>query len=120
MNRTLWTSLARSEKSRACRYVLLKPELATYTQQPVLLISGACDSYVTPAVTRTIAAALGQEDNVWIVDKAKHNRSRTKCPDEYDQRIVEHFRNAFTESAPATDQFGKDFQVSEKVSEAVF
>ncbi len=103
VNRTLRVSLARSEKSRACRYVLLAPELATYTQQPMLLISGACDSYVTPAVTRTIAAALGQEDNVWIVDKAKHNRSRTKCPDEYDRRIVDHFRNAFAESAPATD-----------------
>jgi pimeloyl-ACP methyl ester carboxylesterase len=100
VNKTLRTSLARSEKSRACRYVLLKPELETYSQQPVLLISGDRDSYVTPTVTRTIAAALGQEDNVWIVDKAKHNRSRTKCRDEYDQRIVDHFRSAFAGAVP--------------------
>ncbi|MEO2012928.1 MAG: alpha/beta fold hydrolase [Fuerstiella sp.] len=108
VNKTLRTSLTRSEKARACRYVLLKSELATHTQQPVLLISGDRDSYVTPAVTRTIAAALGQEDNVWIVNKAKHNRSRAKCPDEYDQRIVEHFSNAFAEAASADNHHDGD------------
>ncbi len=107
VHKTLRTSLARSEESRACRYVLLEPELKTYSQQPVLLISGARDSYVTPNVTRTIATALGQEDNVWIVEQAKHNRSRAKCPEEYDYRIVEHFRNAFAAAASTVTDAGE-------------
>ena len=97
-------SLARSEKSRACKYALLQHDLDGYEQQPMLLISGSRDSYVTPVVTKTIARKFDQQNNVWIAEKAKHNRARKKYQAEYDQRIVAHFTKAFA-ATTRTDRF---------------
>ena len=87
----LWQTLARSERSRNCRYVHLE-HVARHFDRPVLMISGSRDSYVTPRVTREVARLLNCEDCVWIVEKAKHNKPRTKAKEEYDDRLVQHFR----------------------------
>lgn len=87
----LWQTLARSERSRNCSYVHLE-HAARQFDRPVLMISGSRDSYVTPRVTREVARLLSCEDSVWIVENAKHNKPRVKAKDEYDDRLVQHFR----------------------------
>ncbi|MEQ9408860.1 MAG: alpha/beta fold hydrolase [Fuerstiella sp.] len=84
-------TLARSERFRHCRYVHLEHEAKQF-DRPVLLISGSRDSYVTPNVTMEIAETLNCLDQIWIVDRAKHNKSRQRAKMDYDQRIVAHFR----------------------------
>ena len=85
-------ALKRSERLRNCRYVHLDREARDSARVPHLLISGRRDSYVAPAVTENIADILGCSDSVWIVEKAKHNKSRDRSPEEYDRRLVDHFR----------------------------
>lgn len=91
-----------SERRRHQAYVHLE-RFATRLTQPALLISGARDSYVTPEVTRRLAQLIRQPDHIWIVPRAKHNKSRSINETEYDQRIVQHFqRTLVTDNAPAS------------------
>lgn len=83
-------ALRKSERKRGCTYLRLASEAHRLTQ-PVLLISGQRDSYVTPALAEQLASLLGREDCLWIVSRAKHNRSRSVAQDEYDKRLVRHF-----------------------------
>ncbi len=105
---TLWQTLARSERSRNCRYVHLEHIAASY-DRPVLMISGSRDSYVTPSVTREVARLLNCDDCVWIVEKAKHNKPRFQAQREYDERLVRHFEkhllNATESEVACQDSF---------------
>ena len=92
-------ALRKSERKVGRTYLRLAQECRSFSQ-PVMLISGKRDSYVTPDVTEKLAAMLGCRDDVWIVPKAKHNRARSVQTAEYDRRILEHFaRTLLTESA---------------------
>lgn len=84
-------ALRRSERVRHCRYVHLDEETVARSF-PTLLINGSRDSYVTSRVTDELAANLGDSATVWQVSRAGHNKSRDRQPEEYDRRIVEHFR----------------------------
>ena len=91
LRQALRESESRRGRNRECRYLRLANEAHNF-DQPVLLISGKRDSYVTPDVTEKLAGILGQAHNTWIVPKAKHNKSRSMVQHEYDQRIVNHFQ----------------------------
>ena len=84
-------ALRRSERRRGRRYVHLEQHAQNLTQ-PVLLISGSRDSYVTPEVTQQLGDLLRQPGSTWIVQKAKHNKARCVSRDDYDARIASHFQ----------------------------
>ena len=84
-------ALARSERRRRCRYVHLEDHADRFEGQ-ALLITGARDSYVTPRVTNDISEIFSFRTSTWTVPRAKHNRSRERAAEEYDSRIVSHFR----------------------------
>lgn len=83
-------ALRRSAGRRGREYVHLEDRAGDLTQ-PILLISGSRDSYVTPDITNQLATLVGRRVNTWIVPKAKHNRSRNIAASEYDKRLVQHF-----------------------------
>jgi len=99
---TLRQAVRRSERKWGCRYVHLEREPLEF-QQPILLVSGARDSYVTPEVTRHLAKCLNAEGHAWTVERAKHNRSRDVATREYDRRIVDHFQRTLCPSAELTE-----------------
>ena len=99
---TLRQAVRRSERRWGCRYVHLERDASTF-QQPILLVSGGRDSYVTPEVTRYLARCLRAEGHVWIVARAKHNKSRDVATQEYDCRIVNHFHCTLCPSAELTE-----------------
>lgn len=91
---SLRQGLELSEQRRGCRYAHLENEVAGLSDTPVLLISGGRDTYVTPEVARQLWQVVGPTAELWVVDGAKHNLARMVAPDEYDRRIVQHFRMA--------------------------
>jgi pimeloyl-ACP methyl ester carboxylesterase len=98
-------ALHRSSARRGRVYRHLEDEVQNLTQ-PILLISGSRDSYVTPDTTHQLASLVSAEDNTWIVNKAKHNRCRSNAPAEYDERLVRHFRDTLL--CESTDPIRKD------------
>ncbi|MCA9051471.1 MAG: alpha/beta fold hydrolase [Planctomycetaceae bacterium] len=103
---TLRQALRRSERGRHCRYVHPEHESSAF-RASLLMISGMRDSYVTADITRRIAAFLRQPDNVWLVPKAKHNRSRMAQTEEWDRRVIRHFTESLS-PGPAADSGGVD------------
>lgn len=91
-------ALRRSAGRRGTEYVHLEQRAASLIQ-PILLISGSRDSYVTPDVTQQLASLVGAQGQVWVVDKARHNRSRSVATAEYDSRLVQHFRETLLPEA---------------------
>lgn len=99
-------ALRRSERARGCRYVHLEREVSARTV-PTLLIAGSRDSYVTQRVTDELAACLSDHATVWTVHRARHNKARDRQPEEYDRRIVQHFRQQLP-SGSKEDQSSDD------------
>lgn len=89
ISKALWHAFRLSENARGCRYVHIEHEASSFTQ-PILMISGKRDSYVTPPVTDNLARLLGNS-NTWVVARAKHNKARLQAEADYAQKIVEHF-----------------------------
>jgi pimeloyl-ACP methyl ester carboxylesterase len=99
-------SMRLSETRRNCRYVHIEHEWNPETQTPVLLISGMSDSYVRPDLARHLHRICGAHAELWLVPDAKHNKSRSTSPAEYDRRVVEHISAALhdpVEPGPCAD-----------------
>jgi pimeloyl-ACP methyl ester carboxylesterase len=61
-------------------------------QQPLLMIHGAGDNYIKPAMAETLYRMAGSRSKeLWVVPKAKHNQAAHVAGDEYHQRLVEFF-----------------------------
>ena len=89
---TLWIVRTASELRKGIRYAIPERAAGRLRNKPVLLISGARDTYIYPEFTRSLQARTGQPaTGVWIVPDAKHNMSRQSCPQEYDARLIEFF-----------------------------
>lgn len=101
IDKALWKAFDFSERSRGCSYVHVEHECQSLSQ-PVMLISGRRDSYVTPNVTTSLADLLNVSEAPWFVPKAKHNKARIQAPEEYAEVIVDHFIKTLVESR-ATD-----------------
>ncbi|MFY9252864.1 MAG: acyl-CoA thioester hydrolase/BAAT C-terminal domain-containing protein [Fuerstiella sp.] len=95
---TLRQAVRLSERKNGCRYVHLEREAANI-RHPVLLISGNRDSYVTPVVTQHIANCLQATDCVWLVEKARHNKSREVASTAYDLKLITHFHKTLCPTA---------------------
>jgi len=85
-----------SQFRRRCRYPSMRRLLWRLRNRPVLLISGADDSYVLPEIARELLAKTGHGDEaLWVVPGAKHNRAREVAGEEYDRRLCQFFDTAF-------------------------
>ena len=98
---SLRQGLELSEQRRGCRYTHLESEVSGLRDTPVLLISGRRDTYVTPKVARQLWQVVGPSAELWVVDGAKHNLARMVATEEYDRRIVQHFRTALAGDLPS-------------------
>lgn len=74
------------------RYALLERWLPRLSDRPVLLISGARDSYVAPPIAERLRRRIGSScPPVWLVPGAKHNQARFVATEAYDARLCDFF-----------------------------
>jgi pimeloyl-ACP methyl ester carboxylesterase len=90
---TLWLVRTASEYRRGYKYAIVERAVARLRNKPLLLISGARDTYINPEITRRLYARTrqAQSADLWIVPQAKHNSARQMWPQEYDARLVDFF-----------------------------
>lgn len=89
-----------SQLRHGCRYTHLERLLPRLKGRPVLMITGERDTYVGPAITETMHRSIGGDQaQLWVVPRAKHNLARDVAPADYDRRLVEFF-STLTVPAP--------------------
>lgn len=103
IDKALWMAFDFSERSRGCQYVHVENECQSLTQ-PVQMISGRRDSYVTPNVTASLSKLAKTSQEPWIVAKAKHNKARIQASDEYADLTVQHFLRTLVSSHRTGEQ----------------
>lgn len=87
-----WTGRMWTQWKRGRRYPVMEHAVARITPRPWLMIHGACDNYIKTEIARTLFANAKQPKDLWIVPKAKHNRSREVNPVAYAERISAFLR----------------------------
>ena len=80
-----------SQLRKKCRYVQIERDFPRLRDKPVLMISGARDTYVIPSLSQNLSADIGEKCKLWVVPDAKHNMARTAHAAEYDMRLIEFF-----------------------------
>jgi pimeloyl-ACP methyl ester carboxylesterase len=69
---------------------------------PLLMIHGEADTYIKPAMTKTLfAKCKSAVKELWIVPNAKHNQAPQVEPEKYHLKLVEFFDQHLGESVPA-------------------
>ncbi len=63
---------------------------------PLLLIHGEADTTVPLEDARRLAATGGPTTQLWTVPGADHSRSHAVAPQDYERRVTDHMRMAFT------------------------
>lgn len=63
---------------------------------PLLLIHGAADRTVPPSFGRRLAARAGPSTEHWIVPGAEHAGARSAAPADWDDRVTQFLRRAFS------------------------
>jgi pimeloyl-ACP methyl ester carboxylesterase len=87
-----WTSRKRTERKLRCRYAGVERAAARLAPRPWLAIHGEKDAYIGVDIARALFDRAGEPKELWIVKKAKHNRSREQDPDAYADRVSRFFR----------------------------
>ncbi|HYH66103.1 MAG TPA: alpha/beta fold hydrolase [Urbifossiella sp.] len=86
-----WAARIRSEKRLSCRYPGIERAVSRLAPRPWLMIHGAKDTYIGPAIARSLFARAGDPKEFWLVPLAKHNRCRQVQPEAYAERIKQFF-----------------------------
>ena len=87
------SALLRTQWRRGCRYADVERAVVRLGPRPWLVIHGEKDAYIPTDIARglfALAAPDGKE--LWVVPRAKHNRSREADPAGYRGRLVDFFR----------------------------
>lgn len=84
-------ALRRIERERRCRFPDLEGQLRRLAPRPLLMIHGAQDTYIKPAMARALFERARQPKEFWLVEGAKHNQALQVAGDEYRRRVLEFF-----------------------------
>jgi pimeloyl-ACP methyl ester carboxylesterase len=83
--------LARAEQEAGCRYPSLERAVRRIAPRPVMMIHGADDNYITPALARSLYARARAPREFWLVEGAKHNQAIRVAEAEYRRRVLDFF-----------------------------
>ena len=84
-----YRGVARAEKKYGCEFLHLESLVGKISPRPWLAIHGQADNYITTDVAERLFQAAREPKQMWIVPKAKHNRSQQVEPEEYRRRLTE-------------------------------
>jgi pimeloyl-ACP methyl ester carboxylesterase len=90
-----WIGLAglrRIEGETGCRFAHVEPALARLAPRPLLMIHGEGDTYIKPAMARTLFGRAGEPKELWLVEGAKHNQALQVAGDAYHEHVLAFFR----------------------------
>lgn len=96
-----YRGIAKAERKFGCRFLHLESLVARIGPRPWFAIHGESDSYISVQVARELFDIAREPKRMWIVPKAKHNRSQQVQPEEYRDRIVDFLLNYAP--TPSTD-----------------
>ncbi|MCY2933612.1 MAG: alpha/beta hydrolase [Planctomycetota bacterium] len=99
-----YRGISKAEKKYGCRFLHLESLVGKISPRPWLAIHGQSDNYITTDVAERLFNLASQPKEMWVVSKAKHNRSQQIEPEEYRRRITEFLcSNAPSRQASMTD-----------------
>ena len=88
-----YRGISKAEKKYGCRFLHLESLVGRISPRPWLAIHGQADNYITTDVADRLFQIASQPKTMWVVPKAKHNRSQQIDPEEYKRRITEFLSN---------------------------
>jgi pimeloyl-ACP methyl ester carboxylesterase len=92
----------RAERRLNCTFPSAEAAVARLSPRPWLMIHGARDEYIGPAIARRLFACGGNSNELWLVPDARHNRCREANPLAHAARVVKFLeRVAPRRPAPA-------------------
>lgn len=86
----LWTARS-TEERRHCRFIEVE-RVGRRITQPVMMIHGAQDSYIPVEVAHEFRQRIPGAAEFWAVPNARHNAALSVAGEEYQQRVVDFFR----------------------------
>jgi len=83
--------LKKIRRQRHCSFPAVEKALPRIAPRPLLMIHGAGDRYITPAMAQALFERARSPKEFWLVAKAKHNQALEIAGDEYRRRILAFF-----------------------------
>ena len=102
-----WVALKGSQRRLGRRFPDVERATAKIGPRPLLMIHGAKDNYIGPAIARELFGHAAQPKEFWLVPGAKHNRGREVDPEGY-RNHVENFFRRYAPRRPAPPIAGRD------------
>jgi uncharacterized protein len=95
----MWANigLRQIERQRGCRFPHLENLMSRLGQRPFLMIHGAADTYIKPAMAQALFDLVKGPKEFWLVDNAKHNQAFHLAAEEYQQRVLRFFETHLAE-----------------------
>lgn len=84
-----YRGISKAEKKYGCKFLHLESLVGKISPRPWLAIHGQADNYITTDVAERLFQAAKEPKELWVVAKAKHNRSQQVEPEEYKRRLTE-------------------------------
>jgi pimeloyl-ACP methyl ester carboxylesterase len=95
--------LRRIQEANQCTFPELERALPRLAPRPLLMIHGAADTYIKPAMARALFGKARQPKEFWLVEDAKHNQALQVAGDAYRQRVHAFFK-VHLAPVPSDDQ----------------
>lgn len=86
-----WMARQRSERRLRRRFANVERAVKRLGPRPWLAIHGARDAYIGPEIATKLFEKAKSPKELWMVPRAKHNRSREVAPEAYRRKITEFF-----------------------------
>ena len=87
-----WLVIGQTEVRLKCRFPSVRKIVNKMDSRPMFFIHGKKDSYIEPEQAVRIYAQARKPKFIWIVPKARHNRSVEVVPGLYSERTTAFFR----------------------------
>jgi pimeloyl-ACP methyl ester carboxylesterase len=78
-----------SQRRLKCRFPDIETAAFRLTPRPWLMIHGERDTYIGPAIAKSLFEHARSPKEIWIVPEAKHNRCRDCQPEAYTKRLAD-------------------------------
>lgn len=118
-----WSGRMVASRNLNCKLPSVERAASQIAPRPWLMIHGAKDAYIGVDIAKGLFSKAREPKELWIVPKAKHNRCRELCPEEYQERLSTFFarfapRRRIAATAPMTPR--EATRVEELSSSGVF
>ncbi|NIA07238.1 MAG: alpha/beta fold hydrolase [Actinobacteria bacterium] len=108
-----WMVIGQAEVRLKCRFPSVRKLVNKMEPRPIFFIHGKKDGYIKPEQAMRIYEQAREPKFIWIVPKAKHNRSVEVTPQLYAQRTTAFFRKYLLQAATSI----QDNEVFEDIAE---